>query len=64
MMVPIKKGGGGTGGVFSRYCVGCAISVETGKVLNYEIACNSCKMCVEKQPALSVFPGRRKFDIP
>ena len=47
MMGLIKKGGG-----FSRYCIACAISVETGKVLSYEIACNSCKLCIEKQQAL------------
>ena len=53
MTVPIKKGGGGESGrEFSRYCVAWAISVENGKVLNYEIACNSCKMCIEKQQAL------------
>ena len=40
-----KGGGGGIGGFFSRYCVACAISVETGKVLNYEIACIVAK-CV------------------
>ena len=52
MMELIKKGGGESGGGFSRYCIACAISVETGKVLSYEIACNSCKLCIEKQQAL------------
>ena len=47
-----QKGGGESGREFSRYCVAWAISVENGKVLNYEIACNSCKMCIEKQQAL------------
>ena len=47
-----QKRGGKSGGGFSRYCVACAISVETGKVLSYEIACNSCKLCIEKQQAL------------
>ena len=47
-----QKKGGKSGGGFFRYCVACAISVETGKVLNYEIACNSCKLCIEKQQAL------------
>ena len=36
----------------ARYCFAAAISVETGKVLTYEIACNSCRLCVEKQQAL------------
>ena len=52
MTEPIKKGGGKSGGGFSRCCVACAISVESGKVLSYEIACNSCRFCVEKQQAL------------
>ena len=47
-----QKRGGKSGCGFSRYCVVCAISVETGKVLKYEIACNSCKMCIEKKLAL------------
>ena len=47
-----QKRGGKSGGGFSRYCFACAISVETGKVLSYEIACNSCKFCIEKQQAL------------
>ena len=47
-----QKRGGKSGGGFSRYCVACAISVDTGKVLNYEIACDSFKMCIEKQLAL------------
>ena len=47
-----QKRGGKSGGGFSRYCIACAISVETGKVLSYEIACNSCKLCIEKQQAL------------
>ena len=47
-----QKRGGKSGCGFFRYCVACAISVETGKVLNYEIACNSCKKCIEKQQAL------------
>ena len=41
-----------TSGGFSRYCFASAISVETGKVLSYEVACNSCRLCVEKQQAL------------
>ena len=54
MMAPTKKGGGGeSGGGFSRYCFARVISVENGKVLNYEIACNSCKLCVEKKQALT-----------
>ena len=42
------KGGGG----FARYCFTSAISIETGEVLSFEIACNGCKYCVEKQEAL------------
>ena len=34
-----KKGGGG----YSPYCF--AISVETGKVLAYDVACNTCRQC-------------------
>ena len=29
-------------GSFSRYCFSSAISVDSGKVLSYDIACNSC----------------------
>ena len=47
-----QKRGGKAGGGLSRYCIACAISVETGKVLSYEIACNSCRLCIEKQQAL------------
>ena len=36
---------GKSGGGFSRYCFGAAISVETGKVLSYGVACNSCRIC-------------------
>ena len=42
------KGGGG----FARYCFASAISIETGKVLSFEVACNGCRYCVEKQQAL------------
>ena len=52
MTEPSKKRGGNSGGGFSRYCVACSKSVKTGKVLNYEIACNSCRFCVENQQAL------------
>ena len=33
---------GKSGGRFSRYCFASAISVDSGKVLSYEVACNSC----------------------
>ena len=36
-----KKGGGG----YSPYCFAAAISVETGKVISYDVACNSCRKC-------------------
>ena len=36
-----KKGGGG----YSPYCFASAISVETGKVLAYDVACNTCRQC-------------------
>ena len=36
-----KKGGGG----YSPYCFASAISVDTGKVLAYDVACNSCRQC-------------------
>ena len=38
---------GKSGGGFSRYCFAAAISVQSGKVLAYDIACNSCKICSE-----------------
>ena len=44
---PTKFGGG-----YAHYCFAAVISVETGKVLKYDIACNSCRLCVEKQQAL------------
>ena len=47
-----QKRGGKSGGEFARYCFAAAISVQTGKVLTYEIACSSCRLCVEKQQAL------------
>ena len=46
-----RRGGKHSGG-FSRYCFSSVISLETGKVLSYEVACNSCKYCVEKQQVL------------
>ena len=36
---------GKSGGGFSRYCFAAAISVQTGKVISYDIACNSCRIC-------------------
>ena len=38
---------GNSGGGFSRYCFAAAISVHTGKVISYGIACNSCNQCSE-----------------
>ena len=36
-----KKCGGG----YSPYCFAAAISVETAKVVSYDVACNSCRQC-------------------
>ena len=36
-----SKGGGG----YSRICFGSVISMAIGKVLAYEVACNSCREC-------------------
>ena len=36
-----KKGGGG----YSPYCFAAAISVETAKVISYDVACNTCRQC-------------------
>ena len=38
---------GKSGGGFSKYCFAAAISVLTGKVISYGIACNSCSQCSE-----------------
>ena len=38
---------GKSGGGFSRYCFSSAISVNSGKVLSYDVACNSCPGCNE-----------------
>ena len=36
---------GKSGGGFFRYCFAAAIAAETGKVLAYGVACNSCAFC-------------------
>ena len=36
-----KKGGGG----YSPYCFAAAISVDTGMVVAYDVACNNCRQC-------------------
>ena len=46
-MRPTKGGGG-----FSRYCFASAISVDTGRVLSYDVACNSCEECSEYENKL------------
>ena len=38
---------GKSGGGFSRYCFAAAIIAETGKVVSYGVACNSCAFCTE-----------------
>ena len=32
---------------FSRYCFSSAISIDSGKFLSYDVACNSCPRCNE-----------------
>ena len=34
-------------GGFSRYCYSSLIDMQTGKVVAYEVACNSCPRCTE-----------------
>ena len=36
---------GKSGGGFSRYCFAAAVIAETGKVVAYNVACNSCNIC-------------------
>ena len=36
---------GKSGGGFSRYCFAAAIIAQTGKVISYNIGCNSCAVC-------------------
>ena len=36
---------GKAGGGFSRYCFAAAIAAETGRVVSYGVACNSCAFC-------------------
>ena len=36
---------GKSGGGFSRYCFAAAIIAQTGKVISYGLACNSCAVC-------------------
>ena len=47
-----QRRGGSKGGGHPRYCFASAISIDSGKVLDFEIACNSCRLCTEKQQAL------------
>ena len=47
-----QRRGGSKGGGHSRYCFASAISTVSGKVLDFEVACNSCRLCTEKQQAL------------
>ena len=37
---------GKSGGVFSRYYFANAIIAETGNLVSYGVACNSCSYCV------------------
>lgn len=43
--VAYQQRSGKSGGGFSRYCFSSCISIETGKVLSYGVACNSCSNC-------------------
>ena len=36
---------GKSGGGFSRYCFAAAVIADTGKVVAYDVACNSCNIC-------------------
>ena len=36
---------GKSGGGFSPYCFETAISIDMGKVVAYEVGCNSCREC-------------------
>ena len=36
---------GKSGGEFSTYCFASAISIDMGKVVAYEVGCNSCREC-------------------
>ena len=47
-----QRRGGSKGGGHSRYCFASAISTVSGKVLDFEVACNSCRLWTEKQQAL------------
>ena len=40
---------GKSGGGFSRFCFGAAISVDIAKVVAYRIACNFCSLCTQYQ---------------
>ena len=42
-----QRRGGSKGGGHSRYCFASAISTVSGKVLDFEVACNSCRLCTE-----------------
>ena len=54
------KGGGG----YSRYCFGSVVSMSLGKILEYEVACNSCRECTRIE---NMFEGdridREEYDI-
>ena len=45
---------GKSGGGVSRYCFAAAISTSIGKVLSYDIASNSCKLCKEYENLRSI----------
>ena len=42
-----QKRGGKAGGGFSRYCFSSAIEIDSGKIIAYDVACNSCQRCTE-----------------
>ena len=44
---------GKSGGGFSKYCFSSAISIDSGKVLSYDVASNSCPCCNELEIKLN-----------
>ena len=56
------------GGGFSRYCFASLIDMETGKVVAYNVACNSCPRCTElrhklRDGILTAEEHRNQFEV-
>ena len=49
---PYQKRSTKSGGGYSRYCFGSVISMFHGKVLAYDVGCNSCSACTRFQNLL------------